>query len=486
MQFWEVLEPSNRFNGGHSEWYVDAICDHLSHLFEIKRLLVNIPPRHTKSLLCSVFFPVWLWLQDPTLKVLCCSYSLGLAKELSMKSRRLVESPLYQRFYSEKFQLEADQNTQLKFSTTKTGYRQATSIESGTLGLGGDVIIFDDPNDVASINSKSERDKVTTFWREVLSSRVNNQPGKTARVVVQQRCHPEDLSGYILEHDCGEWTKLILPFEFDKSRSVTTSIGWSDPRQRNGQPLSNRIPSDEIEIWKREKRKAWRAQYNQDPASDDGSHFKREDFRYFTEDDDNYYLGERVVKKKNCFRFVSTDLAISLKTTADWSVFAIVDITPDGDLIVPRLKRDRLTAGQLVQTFKSVNETYKPAYHLVEQVGFQDFAIQQLRAEGITIRPVRPTTDKLTRSTDLQVKVEAGRLWLPEKADWTKGLEDELIGFPNGKNDDMVDTLAWAAQEATRKARKLSKPTETVPLDGAAREKWMADQYSEAILQGLF
>jgi predicted phage terminase large subunit-like protein len=482
-EFWHVLEPTNHFQDG---WYVDAICDHLTHIFEIKRLLINIPPRHTKSLLCSVLFPAWLWLQDPSVKVLACSYALSLSKDLSLKCRRVIESPLYQHWYGDRFQLESDQNTQLKFQNTKTGYRQATSIESGNIGQGGDLIIFDDPNDIATINSKAEREKVVTFWRETLSTRANMVQGKTARLVIQQRAHTEDLSAYITEHDCGEWCKLILPFEYDKSKTVVSCLGWKDPRTKNGQPLSYRVPSDERDLYKREKGKAaWESQYNQNPRPDDGNYFKRANIRYFTEDHEGYNLEGRTVLKRDCWRYVSTDLAISLKTTADYSVFALFDVSPEGDLIVPRMTRDRLDASRLVAMFKSYNDTFKPAYFLVEQVGFQDFAIQQIRNEGISIRPVRPTTDKLTRSVPLQIKCENGQLWLPANAQWTGILEEELISFPSGKHDDQTDALAWGAQEAVRKTRKGKAEVEALPMDPVEREAEMARLYNEALLEGI-
>jgi predicted phage terminase large subunit-like protein len=480
--FWKVLEPTNKFQDG---FHIDAICDHLQHIFEIKRLLINVPPRHTKSLICSVFFPAWLWLQDPSLKFLCASYSLDLSEDLSLKCRRVVESPLYRAYFGDAVQLESDKNTQLKYATTATGFRHAVSVNSSVTGHGADLIIVDDPNDVNKAHSKADRDKVINFWRQVLLTRSNYQEGKTARVIIQQRCHAEDLSGYILENDLeDDWCKLILPFEYDPSRTIKTSLGWSDPRKRPGQALSRRIPEDEIDLFKREKgRAAWQAQYNQNPRPDEGTYFKRENFRYFTEDADTYYLDGRTVKKRDCWRYVATDLAISLKSSADFSVFVVIDVTPEGELIVPLMKRDRLDATRLVQTFKALNESLKPAYFLVERNAFQEFAAQTLRQEGLPIRGVVANTDKVTRSIPLQIKCEAGQLWFPRDASWLGVLEDELLTFPAGKWDDQVDALSWSAQEASKRFRKAKEDEATPTAEQTEAEAQRA--YNAAILEGV-
>ena len=137
---WPVLEPSTPFIDG---WHLDAICDHLMAVSsgDIKRLLVNMPPRHCKSTLISVIWSVWLLLNTPSTRILCASYALNLATRDNIKARRLIKSPWFQTRYGHIFSLQADQDAKMKFETNQLGYRMVTSVGAGTTGEGGDILL---------------------------------------------------------------------------------------------------------------------------------------------------------------------------------------------------------------------------------------------------------------------------------------------------------------------------------------------------------
>jgi hypothetical protein len=210
-QAWHVLEPATPYVHG---WHLDAISEHLEAVSRgwIRKLIINIPPRHMKSLSVSVFWPCWDWLQRPDRRYIYSSYAQRLSTRDSLKCRRLILSPWYQSHWGGLFQLTGDQNEKTRFENDKTGYRLATSVDGSNTGEGGDFIVADDPHNVRERESDIQRENVITWWDEVMSTRLND-PKTGARVVVMQRMHERDLSGHLLEQ--GGWEHLCLPARYE-------------------------------------------------------------------------------------------------------------------------------------------------------------------------------------------------------------------------------------------------------------------------------
>jgi hypothetical protein len=262
--FWRFIEPK----GFHGNWHIEAICDHLEAVAnrEIKRgLLINIPPRHMKSLGANVFFPAWVWAQnsnpddDPTypfqvkrdswrgpgVKFMHLSYDSKLANRDGMKCRQIITSPLYQQLWGHRVRLRPDQNQKTRFDNLAGGHRLSTSEGGVITGEGGDIIIFDDPHNVRTIGGASDvaREKTLRFWDESMPSRLNDQ-NHGVFIVIMQCVHERDLSGHILTTEMG-WTHLCLPavFESKHPHPISTSVMrkstgrvWADPRREN-EPL---------------------------------------------------------------------------------------------------------------------------------------------------------------------------------------------------------------------------------------------------------
>jgi len=241
------VEPSTPFVPG---WHIDAIVEHLEAVTrgQIRNLLINVPPRHMKSLLVSVFWPAWEWTRWPERRWLYSSYGAQLSIRDSVQCRRLIESPWYQARWGDRFALTSDQNTKGRFDNDRSGYRLSTSVGGAVTGEGGDRIVCDDPNNVNEVESDSVR-KATNDWFDVVMSTRVNDPKTAGKVVVMQRCHQQDLSGHLLEQ--GDWEHLCLPAEYEGPPCVT-SIGWGDPRLEHGELLwPERFGAQEIESLKR-------------------------------------------------------------------------------------------------------------------------------------------------------------------------------------------------------------------------------------------
>src|SRR6266567_3010869 len=217
-QAWAVVEPATPFVPG---WHIDAIVEHLEAVSygQIRNLLINVPPRHMKSLLVSVFWPAWEWLRWPERRWLYSSYAATLSIRDSVKCRRLLESPWYQERWGNVFALTSDQNTKGRFDNSRSGYRLATSVGGAATGEGGDRIVCDDPHNVQEAESDSIRKSTLDWWDVVMSTRVND-PKTAVKVVVMHRCHQQDLSGHLLEQ--GDWEHLCLPAEYESSRDATS------------------------------------------------------------------------------------------------------------------------------------------------------------------------------------------------------------------------------------------------------------------------
>jgi hypothetical protein len=215
--------------------HIDAIIDHLEAVSygHIRRLLINVPPRHMKSLLVSVFWPAWEWTRWPERRFLYSSYAANLSTRDSLVCRRLIESPWYRARWGHIFVLTGDQNVKTRFENNRSGYRLSTSVGGSVTGEGGDRLVCDDPHKVDEVLSDSIRTATLDWWDTVMSTRVND-PKATAMVVVMQRCHQQDLSGHLLEQ--GDWEHLCLPAEYE-GPSRATSIGFTDWRKEPGELL---------------------------------------------------------------------------------------------------------------------------------------------------------------------------------------------------------------------------------------------------------
>ena len=253
---WKYVDPNPFVHG----WPLEAVAEHLQAVCDgdIRRLIINIPPRCSKSSMTSVAFPAWVWAQrhdsptsGPGVQFLTASYAQQLSLRDSVKTRRLLDSPWYQSLWGERFALTSDQNTKGRFDNNKGGTRLSTSVGSALTGEGGNIIIVDDPNAAQEAFSEATIQTTIEWWDSALSTRLNDAK-RGAFIVIQQRLAEDDLTGHILSKDVGDWTHLCLPMKYEWTRHSVSITGWNDPRgcDDDGEPLvlvdanGRRIPRD--------------------------------------------------------------------------------------------------------------------------------------------------------------------------------------------------------------------------------------------------
>lgn len=480
MHAWRFIDPAP-FTPG---WVIEAICEHLEAVVDgdIKRLLINVPPRCSKSSVISVAFPAWIWAQShisptsgPGVPLLHASYAHSLALRDSVKCRRLIKSPWYQRLWGDRFQISADQDMKIRFQNTKGGERLITSVDAGVTGEGASIICVDDANNAKEILSEAVAQSTNEdWWNGTMSTRLND-PKTGAYVVVQQRLGETDLTGHILANDKrGEWTHLMLPMRYEPERSFVTSIGWEDPRTEPGQLLwPDRF--DEAAVQDLESRLgSWRAagQLAQRPEPKGGGIIKRDWWQLWPPEgepkDKNGGILKAAAFPPMSFIIASLDTAYTEKTMNDPSALTVWGVF-NGDVIAQDVKAssehsvrvytetstrvmlmdawaDRLELNPLVNKVAKTCKALKVDKLLIEDKAAGHSVAQELRRlfahEGFAIQLINPKAlDKLARLYSVQHLWEEGMIYAPDRS-WAEMVIAQCGTFPNAANDDLVDTAS--------------------------------------------
>ncbi len=463
--FWPCLEPGKRLDWG---WHLDAICDHLDavRFGHIKDLVINIPPRHLKSMTTSVFFPCQWWATEPWVKFLMISYGKGLVLRDNNKARRLIHHAKYQKYWGHKYQLTADQNVKSFYETTMGGARMIGSIESGVTGEGGDVIIIDDPLELKNAENKNALDRCIQVWDEELESRLND-PVTGRRVLIMQRLNARDLTGHVLRE--GGWVHLYLPTRYeDRRRCITFLNGdvfregdtnergelvvrdeakpdsmpfFVDPRKTEGELLfPSRFPKRSVDKLEKKGPLIFAGQQQQNPAVTGGTIFKRSWF------ENTYYDALpplMFAQMRGCC--LSFDCAFKkLEDSAFVAGLAMVQWETD-IFVLPKHIHDRLSFTETLQGIKFLAETY-PAIgaKLIEDKANGTAAIEVLTRQIRGIIPVEVKNDsKEGRAQAVAYLPQAGNVRLPNPKIWPWVAEfvNELTSFPRGTYKDYVDAF---------------------------------------------
>lgn len=218
--FWTVVEPERALVEG---WNVGCVAEHLEEVADpggsIRNLIVNVPPRAMKSLLTCVFWFAWVWARRPATRWMYSSFAGDLVRRDSMRCRSVVAHPLYRRLWG--IGIKDDQNTQLRFTNQHEGFRYGVTVSGQGMGEGADFLVCDDPINPKKARSPVERAACVYWWRTTMARRVTDE--RTARrVIIMQRLHEADLTGYLVAEQTG-WDHLVLPMRYEPRRYVFLS-----------------------------------------------------------------------------------------------------------------------------------------------------------------------------------------------------------------------------------------------------------------------
>src|SRR5438046_4786265 len=217
-------------------WHIEVIAAKLAAVRagKIRRLIINLPPRHLKSLLASIAFPAWCLGHDPSAQILCVSYAQDLADKLARDCRSIMMSPWYRQIFPTR--LAPHRQAVQEFITTRQGYRLATSTGGVLTGRGADIILIDDPLKPEEALSDAQRKAANEWYDHTLYSRLNDKR-RGAIVIVMQRLHEDDLVGHVLAQEPWELVRFPAIAEADEVHPVETILGEQCFRRRQGQAL---------------------------------------------------------------------------------------------------------------------------------------------------------------------------------------------------------------------------------------------------------
>jgi predicted phage terminase large subunit-like protein len=437
ITFWPIIEPGVKFIDG---WHIDAICEHLEACtdFRINKLVINIPPRHMKSILVSVLWPAWVWLKYPERRFLFTSYSGQLSIRDGVKMRAILECDLYQELFEPSWTLRDDQNQKIKFENTATGFRFSTSVGGTVTGEGADYIVTDDPLNAVDATSEPIREAANEFVSKTLATRANN-PKRHCRIVIMQRLHEDDATGRVLSAKGEQWDRLILPARFEEKHEFLskTTLGFKDPRTKEGEPLwPERFGEKELQELEATLEGDSHAQLQQSPKPKGGSLFERNWWK-------RYLAPSNAVLETTMF----VDCAQKPGISNDFTVIATWVRSHNGFYLID-LVREKTTAPLLEALVKERAATHKPDAIVIEDKSAGSSLIQTLLAE--TTLPVIAydpgQRDKEVRATAATPTVKAGKCFLPEQADWVEDFIKEHEKFPRVKHDDQVDTTSMMVE----------------------------------------
>ena len=466
---WSVIEPGRHFV---DNWHLEAICDHLEAVTkgQIKRLVINVPFRTSKSTVVSVAWPAWTWLKKPEHQWLVGSYAEKLAIRDALKMRRLVTSDWYTSYWPSAVQLAGDQNEKKRFQNTANGHRIAFGMTGGVMGDGGDTVVIDDPHDRQGANSEVQRPEALTTYDEALITRLND-PDTGAIVIIMQRLHETDLSGHVLKEK--GWDHLMLPMEYEHARRCKTSIGFTDPRTKEGELLwPSRFSALTVANLKvRLGEYGASGQLQQRPSPAGGGILQTKHFQLWPYD-----------KPLPPFTYIlqSYDTAFTDKTTGDptactvWGVFNY-DVKSNGKLRACAMLLDAWTdhlgypalKKRAMEDWKAqyggddkdpMNKPRRPDACIIEEKGSGISLIQDLRLAGVPIMAYNPgLASKTARGQLLAPMLEADAFYLIQSkrvdektglrgaVKWAQPLVHQENQFPNGEHDDLVDTHTQAS-----------------------------------------
>ena len=424
LSFVKVTWPAF-IEGGHHKIMADAFNRIASG--ELKRLIINMPPRHTKSEFASHLFPAWYLGKYPDRKVIQTAHTAELAVGFGRKVRNLVGSEDYQKIFPD-VSLSIDSKAAGRWNTNLGGEYFAIGVGGAVTGKGADILIVDDPHSEqeAAMNDPSVYDKTYEWYTSGPRQRL--QPGG-AICLVMTRWSKKDLTGSIIKASierggADEWEVIEFPAILPSGNAVWPEF-W---------------PIEQLEALKAElPLSKWSAQYQQDPSSEEGAIIKREWWREWEQKD-----------PPQCdFVIQSWDTAFLAKETADysacttWGVFTNND--GEANIILLDALQERLEFPNLKIRAYQMYKEYDPDAFIVEAKAAGTPLIFELRQMGIPVGEYTPSRghDKIARVNAVSDLFSSGHVWAP-KTRWAELVIEEFASFPLGDHDDLVDSSTQA------------------------------------------
>lgn len=438
---WPIIEPATAYQ---HNWHIDAVCAYLERVDvgEITRSVINMPPRHMKSILVSVLWPCWRWTRSPGLRFIFASYSHKLSIKHSIDRRTVIESGWYQQHWGHKVTLRRDFNRQDEFVNTARGHMIASSVGGSLTGKGANIIVVDDPHDPERAHSDAERQTALRWFDQTLSTRLDSDQGVI--VVMMQRLHQKDISGHAID-DLG-YDAFVLPAIARKAEIIDLGHKGQIRRPKGNVLWPARwgkayLASQEIVLGAN----AYAGQYQQTPTAKKGSMFDESGFKTWL----GPAPGSTAYESRVLARVRMWDSA-GTEDGGDWTVGARMALLDDHTFVLEDIRRGQWdphgVEAAVLDTAKSDQWTGSVpcAVREEQEPGSSGKAVWMIRSRklpGVDYLGEPTTKDKVTRAKPFSAAVRGGNVYVVT-APWNREYFEEMRMFPRGAHDDQVDASA--------------------------------------------
>jgi len=425
---------------------------------EIKRLIINMPPRHTKSEFASFLFPAWMIGRNPAMKIIQATHTTELAVNFGRKTKNLLETDEYKDIFPGT-SLSVDSKASGRWDTKRGGMYYAVGVGSNLAGRGGDLIIIDDPHSEQTALSTNGFDLAWDWYTGGPRQRL--QPGG-AIVLVQTRWSEKDMTAQLIRAQskdplADQWEIVELPALMPSGEPCWPEF-WS---KHELEQVKASVPAYK-----------WNAQYQQNPTAEELSILKREWWKKWTK--------KEVPNLKYVIQ--SYDTAFSKKETADysaittWGVFYPQEIGGSPALILLDVKKGRWDFPELKVIAQEQYSFWEPETVIIEAKATGMPLTHELQKLGIPVVNFTPSkgNDKLSRVHSISPLFEAGMVWAPDEV-WADEMIEECAAFPNGRYDDLVDSMTQALMRY-RQGNFVQIPT----------DDWSVEDSSQRIRAGAY
>ena len=448
LAFTKYTMPSFRIN-----WHHRILCEYLERLRvgQITRLMVFMPPRSGKSELVSRRFPAYLFGRNPDEAIISTSYSDSLASMMNRDVQRIIDTEKYRQLFPE-VTLNGDnvrsnvqgswlRNNDIFEIVNRRGRYRSAGIGSGITGLGGSVLIIDDPiKNQKEADSTTFRDNLWEWYTSTFYTRLENREGMKGRILITlTRWHEDDLAGRLLDlakadPKADQWTVLSFPAIKESDENPL------DPRQMGEALWPDNQDLTDLSKIQASSMRIWNALYQQRPSPDSGNVVKREWWKFYTQIPDKF---EKVG--------LSADLTFKDGEKNDFAVFQVWGRKGADKYLLDQVRR-RMGFNEQLEVMKSLCQKWPNATSKwIEEAANGAALISTLRSSIPGIIAVRPQGSKLARAEAISPQVQAGNIYLPDPsiAPWINEYIEEWAMFPNGVHDDQVDTTTQAISKLT-------------------------------------